>query len=159
MINFTPPVGINGVELRYGKFNFYELSGGNVQIDGNWPSDNLVILRNVCGTGHSIQLHHLLTGHFQESFQAALDAAPGYLARMLGGFCARHKMHSPSRSLSIHSWGAAFDINWDCNLVATPLVSDLPQAFINALKYHGWEWGGDWHTDKDAMHFQYATGV
>ena len=78
--------------------------------------------------------------------------------RQLGGFCARHKMHDVKRALSIHSWGAAFDVNWDTNGVGARATSDLPKDFVAAFTEQGWNWGGNWKSPKDFMHFQYATG-
>ena len=159
-VPFAPPVGMAAVRIRYGSFGFQEQSGGNVHIDGSWPSDNLVIIRNIAGTGLSLQIHHLLVGHVIETITEARAAAPDYPIRLLGGFCARHKNHDPSEELSIHSWGAALDINWDKNpMTKMVLVSDMPEAFVQAFRNRGWNWGGDWHSSKDAMHFQYATGV
>mgnify|MGYP000738569279 CR=1 FL=1 len=87
-------------------------------------------------------------------------------SRMLGGHCGRHMMHNQKNPLSIHSWGIAFDVNWDKNLVVAANASlmvkaagcDLPKEFVDAFKKRGWEWGGDWKSVKDYMHFQFATG-
>jgi hypothetical protein len=78
---------------------------------------------------------------------------------MLGGFVPRHKMHDPARGLSIHSWGAAFDVNWDTNQVGRNAPTDLPAEWVAAFTDRGWDWGGSWRSTKDWMHFQYATGV
>jgi D-alanyl-D-alanine carboxypeptidase len=159
VITFPPPSGIAGLKARFGSFDFHELSGGNVCIDGPWPFNSLIVLHNVCGTGHSVQLHHLVAPWFEESLRAAMSAAPGYPVQMLGGFCARHKMHDPSRDLSVHSWGVAWDVNWNKNPVGKPLRTDIPLSFVSALTSRGWVWGGSWVNEPDPMHFQFATGV
>lgn len=153
------PVGLTGLDEAYGSFTYHELSGGNVQLDGSWEADNLVTLRNVCGTGLNIRLHHLVVPLFQEGLTAAMKVAPDYAVRMLGGFCPRHQLHDATKPLSVHSWGAAFDVNWDKNPVGHVLVTDLPSAFVSAFTSRGWDWGGSWKHSKDAMHFQYARGV
>lgn len=160
------PKGLAGVKATFGDFEFHELSGGNVDIDDVWEKDNLIILKNVAGSGLKIQLHKLVAPEFELALKEAMAAAPQYKVRMLGGHCGRHQMHNPKNPLSIHSWGAAFDINWDKNLVVAakaPLSvksagCDLPKEFVDAFKKRGWEWGGDWKSVKDYMHFQYATG-
>ena len=55
---------------------------------------------------------------------------------------------------SLHSWGIAIDINAAWNAFGkTPTMSpELVQCFKDA----GFEWGGDWKTTKDGMHFQLA---
>lgn len=154
-----PPRGIMGVQQTYGTFKYYELGKGNIDVDDTWERDNIVRIRNVCGTMFSIQLHRLVAYLFEDAFRAAMTAAPGYAIKQLGGYCPRHKMHDPRRGLSIHSWGAAFDVNWDQNPVAEHLVTDLPPAFVKAFTDRGWDWGGAWKSSFDAMHFQYAVGV
>lgn len=55
------------------------------------------------------------------------------------------------KSLSLHSWGIAIDINAAWNgLGKTPTMSpELVKCFTDA----GFDWGGTW-TRKDGMHFQ-----
>ena len=55
------------------------------------------------------------------------------------------------KSLSLHSWGIAIDINAACNgLGKEPTMSvELVKCFTDA----GFDWGGTW-TRKDGMHFQ-----
>lgn len=160
------PVGLQQVKHTFGDFKFSELSGGNVDIDDTWEADNLVMLRNVCGTGLSIQLHRLVAPEFELALQEAIKTAPQYKIRMLGGFCPRHQMHNPKNPLSLHSWGIAFDVNWDKNLVVSAKATikeksagcDLPKEFVDAFRKRGWDWGGDWKSVKDYMHFQFAKG-
>lgn len=157
-VHFAPPNGMAAVRKRYGAFRYIELSKGNVKIDGSWEQDNLVILRNVAGTGRAIQLHRLVAPLFEVCLARAVKRCPKYKVRMLGGFCARHKMNDPKRELSIHSWGAAFDVNWDTNGVGKGAKCDLLKEWVAAFTEQGWEWGGTWRPEADFMHFQYATG-
>ena len=55
------------------------------------------------------------------------------------------------KSLSLHSWGIAIDVNAAWNgLGKDPVLSkEFVQCFIDA----GFDWGGTW-TRKDGMHFQ-----
>lgn len=156
---FIPPHGFAELDARYGKFTFTELSKGNVDIDDTWEKDNLVTLRKVCGTACNIQLHRLVAPIFEACLAEAIKRVPGYKIRMLGGHSARHMMHDPAKPLSTHSWGCAFDVNWDTNPVSNTLITDIPADWRQAFTEQGWNWGGGWHGVKDAMHFQYATGV
>lgn len=67
----------------------------------------------------------------------------------------------------------AVDINWRSNPYGPTLVTDMPRAMTNEIKairtVNGkqvWGWGGDYRTNKDAMHFEIvcrpadlATGI
>lgn len=158
-VQYKPPVGMKAVKSFYGDNKTTELSKGNCRGDPTWEAENLVILKNVKGTGCSIQLHHKIAANFEYCLGEAIKACPTYKVRMLGGYCARHQRNDPTLPLSIHSYGAAFDINWDTNPMGKKLITDLPDAFILAFTQQGWEWGGSWRSLKDAMHFQFATGA
>lgn len=153
------PVGWKQVHLTYGNPSFTELSGGNVDIEDAWEAENLVLIKNVCGTNLRIRLHHRAVEPFERALAAALVEAPQYTIRLLGGYSPRHQRHDPKLPLSIHALGAAIDINWDKNPMGSTLITDLPPALVAAFKREGWEWGGDWKKIKDAMHFQFAVGV
>jgi hypothetical protein len=155
---FQPPNGMNEVRQVYGSFKYTDMSGGNIDIDDTWERDNLVRLRNVCGTMFNLTIHRLVAPVFEQSFRAAMIAAPGYQIKQIGCFCPRHKMHDPKRGLSIHSWAAAVDFNWDTNGVGQKAPHDLPAPFVKAFTDGGWDWGGDWQM-RDWMHFQLAKGV
>lgn len=154
----SPPIGMKEVRKTFGTFNYSEMSGGNVDVDDKWEKENLVYIKNICDTGLNIWMHRLLSEEFEKTLAWAMDHAPDYKVRMLGGYCPRHKMHDPKRELSLHSWGIAFDINWDKNPVSSKLITDIPPDFIRVFKEEGWDWGGDWKGTKDSMHFQFATG-
>lgn len=156
-IVFAPPNGMTEVKVRYGDFTFHEQSGGNVMIDGSWMHDNLTVLHNVAGTGLNIQVHHLIAPLFSDCLTEALSRCPDYKIRMMGGHCARHQLHNPKYALSIHSWGAAVDLNWDTNPLGQK-TTDFPDEFIAAFTEQGWVHGLGF-ADADPMHFQYATGV
>lgn len=56
--------------------------------------------------------------------------------------------------LSIHSWGAAIDLDPGHNgFGAKP---QMDPAVVSIFAAEGWVWGGPWHTP-DGMHFQAAT--
>jgi hypothetical protein len=55
------------------------------------------------------------------------------------------------KSLSLHSWGIAIDVNAAWNgLGKEPTLSE---GFIKCFTDAGFDWGGTW-TRKDGMHFQ-----
>jgi hypothetical protein len=55
-------------------------------------------------------------------------------------------------TMSLHSWGIAVDVNaFENGLGETPKLSS---AFVKCFTDSGFDWGGDWKTRKDGMHFQ-----
>ena len=74
---------------------------------------------------------------------------------------------------SLHAFGIAIDINWQSNPYGRKLVTDMPKAMVAEIKAlrtgngkQVWRWGGDYTTNKDAMHFEIvctpadlATGI
>ena len=157
------PHGLEAIKRTFGDFTWKPMAPPTIDIDDVWESDNLVRIRNVCGTKIDIRLHRLAVEPFQSALEAAMKAAPKYKVRLLGGYCARQmKTLDPKKQakapLSTHAWGIAFDINWDKNPFASVLKTDLPPEFVAEFKRWGWSWGGDWSRSKDAMHFQLASG-
>ena len=74
---------------------------------------------------------------------------------------------------SLHAYGTAADVNWQSNPYGKRLVTDMPRAMIDAILairtrggHRVFRWGGDYATNKDAMHFEIvaspaelATGI
>jgi hypothetical protein len=59
---------------------------------------------------------------------------------------------------SYHTYGAACDINWDTNPWSgdgSSKAYDMPQEYIKIFHDYGFTWGGDWHSVKDYMHFEW----
>ena len=74
---------------------------------------------------------------------------------------------------SLHAYGIAADLNWQTNPYGRSLKTDMPPAMRAAIKAirtrngrQVFGWGGDYRTNKDAMHFEVvctpgdlATGI
>lgn len=74
---------------------------------------------------------------------------------------------------SLHAYSIAADLNWSSNPYGRRLVTDMPPAMRAAIKAirtrngkQVFGWGGDYRTNKDAMHFEVvcspadlATGI
>jgi len=80
-------------------------------------------------------------------------------ARMhLYGGCYNFRLKRGGSSLSIHSWGAAIDLDPERNgfgVRYNEAKGMMPKAVVDIFKRHGWTWGGLW-SKADAMHFQAA---
>lgn len=81
-------------------------------------------------------------------------------ARMhLYGGAYNFRLMRGSPTLSIHSWGAAIDIDPERNAFGRrygAVAGMMPQAVIDLFAAEGWTWGGRW-SKPDAMHFQAAN--
>ena len=60
-----------------------------------------------------------------------------------------------NKSLSIHSWALAIDCNAAWN--GWKKKPTLSARFVQCFKDAGFDWGGDWKTTPDGMHFQLKT--
>lgn len=82
----------------------------------------------------------------QEAIEAARMHLYGgaYMFRLMRG----------ANQLSIHSWGAAIDLDPGNNPFGGKVT--MPQAVVELFAKEGWVWGGPWHTH-DGMHFQAAN--
>lgn len=63
------------------------------------------------------------------------------------------------------STALAVDINWQDNPYGPRLITDMPRPMIDAVLrirtrngQQVWRWGGDYRTNKDAMHFEIVCG-
>lgn len=89
-----------------------------------------------------------------------------------GIYSCRHMRHDPNLPMSSHSWGRALDVNWLENPAGSKLITDIPDAMIDALLAirtnsgaRVFQWGADWdwdndttdHTYVDAMHWENVT--
>lgn len=86
--------------------------------------------------------------------QAAVEAVRMHL---YGGAYTFRLMRGGA-SLSIHSWGAAIDLDPERNGFGRkwdPSRGMMPSEVIALFAAEGWVWGGNWRT-ADAMHFQSA---
>jgi hypothetical protein len=62
---------------------------------------------------------------------------------------------------SLHAYGIAADLNWQSNPYGPTLVTDMPRPMVDAILrlrtrngQQVFRWGGDYRTNKDAMHFE-----
>lgn len=81
-------------------------------------------------------------------------------ARMhLYGGCYNFRLMRGGSSLSIHSWGAAIDLDPANNGFGkrwSQGIKMMPIEVVNIFRAEGWVWGGKWRKP-DAMHFQAAN--
>lgn len=106
-------------------------------------------------SGASAMVNKAYVGPFQ-SLVNYLDNS-GYKIKTLGGYNKRFIRGKPGIP-SIHSYGAALDVNPGENPMKENLVTDLPKGIGQVAKKLGLGWGGDWNSIKDPMHFSVDKG-
>jgi len=159
---YTPPSNPKELKNFVGKMGYVEdpKRKGFVKINPAWIKENLVILNlpvpiPLMDKFWTIQVHKKLALNVRNLFYDYIinkydNLYPIY---QLGGFVPRHKLSNPTKSLSLHAYGMAIDINWKENKLNTR--GNMPVEVVTLFKQYGWQWGGFWRRPKDPMHFQY----
>lgn len=131
-------------------FTYQSVGDGTIRIDPAWVARNIVTVdmpilgRVTCHRAIIDQMAAALT-----EIQAAGLADEIY--QFSGCWVPRHMLWDPSRGISQHAWGLAFDINVPTNgYGATP---QLHMGVVDAFRRWGFKWGGDFSTP-DGMHFE-----
>jgi D-alanyl-D-alanine carboxypeptidase-like protein len=162
------------LERIFGKFTYTEGEGGRIDIDPAWVKANIVSVDipqlHKFTKGNPIECHRLIAEPLKAAF-VDIEAA-GLLDDIVtydGLWVARHKNWDPQRGISLHSWGAAFDINAEQNpyggMPAAPGSRGSNDRFAPIFEKHGFAWGA-WFgrqsldapaaPDTDGMHFEYC---
>jgi hypothetical protein len=156
------------IEANFGRFT-YDDSGENVGAisitDKNWLQN---IVERDFDQLKALPPHGTVRCHIAIADKLAAALAEiekaGLLSRILiwdGMWVPRHKGWNPSRSLSSHSWGIAFDINAKWNgYGANPAPAGQygsVEELVPIFEAHGFAWGGFFSKKyRDGMHFEYA---
>ena len=154
----------------FGKFDFRSLRDGAIQILGSWERDNIVtvevpLLKGLATDGGKfsgkVRCHRIMADGLIGAF-AEIASKPKLREKVLfwsGGFVPRHIARNPSRPLSPHSWGVAFDINDEWNGWGTRGAAKGEKGSVVELvpvfEKWGFYWGGNF-SKCDPMHFQYG---
>lgn len=85
------------------------------------------------------------------------DAARAAAGLNLFGGVYEYRRIGGSERLSVHSFGAAIDIDPGRNPRGKPWAPGMmPLGVVGAFESQGWEWGGRWSHKPDCQHFQAA---
>lgn len=138
-----------------GSFTYRVLGGGRIQPDPKWEQANIrtepvPILGSV--TCHKVMLPQLRAALTEIVDRGLSDKIhPGEYAG-----CYYPRFIANSTSLSLHSFGIAFDINVPGNQRGT--AGEIDRTVVDIFKKWGFSWGGDWSWT-DPMHFELSSLV
>lgn len=156
------------VKEMFGDFEYTRLKGGDIDIHGNWVSDNIVKveIKQLIGIEGApkdgkIRFHRKgvkqLVGFFDEVEKQGLK---NLIISFAGAFYPRMVRGSKTR-LSNHSWGTAFDINAPENWLGQQPASVGRKGSLLKLvpiaNSFGFYWGGHYQKRLDGMHFELAV--
>lgn len=159
---YFPPKNRKELEDFVGTYTYVDDPDkpGFIRILGNWKEKNIIkitlpIKNPRKNTNWTIECHKKLESIVYNTF--SMYKSEGfeeiYPIKQLGCFVPRHKMLNPARSLSLHAYGIAIDINWKDNPIGSS--GNVPANVVTLFKQYGFSWGGWWTRPKDPMHFEF----
>lgn len=154
----------------FGKFNFeaaHDLQDKDaIRIKGTWENDNIVTIQipQLLGVKGStnVRCHKLVATQMIALFaEWEREGLLKYVLTWEGCYYPRF-IRGRYGVLSNHSWGSAFDINYEWNkLGVTPAYVGQygsVRLLVEIANKHGFYWGG--HFDRrDGMHFEWAKSI
>ncbi len=137
----------------FGAFSYRYFPDGTIQPDSAWVRGNIrtetvpIMGRVTC---HRLMLPQL-RGALAEVEAKGLG---GTLTTFDGCYVPRFIERNPERSISLHTWGIAIDMDASTNYRG--IAGTMDPEVVNIFKRWGFRWGGDW-TYTDPMHFELAA--
>ena len=155
------------LEAFYGKFQL----GANGKPTATWEANNLItfiapypltLSWDTSKVAKRITCHRKVASSLKRILENILShygsLAEVKKARMhLYGGCYEFRNIGGSHELSVHSYGAAINLDPKNNARGVPYkpgAGMMPQAVVAIFKAEGWKWGGNFSTIPDCMHFQ-----
>lgn len=152
---------VNGI---YGQFHYRDLSGGRIEVDPVWVSQNIVTI-TLPGLNRKVQVHKYAADNFIKAFNYIKNGTAtingkqvpllSLIKTMDGTYVTRHVNWNPAKGLSNHSWGTAIDINAADHFryVNPAWEPNDPNLILweKAFKPAGFSWGNSY---SDAMHYE-----
>lgn len=148
---------------RFGRFEYRPApEPGNreaIEILGDWEDKNIVTV--ACPVFEkNVRVHRAVAADYLTFMQHVIDSD---LRRLLftfdGSFVPRYQRGS-TKALSNHSWGTAFDVNYEWNQLGhTPAYRGQKgsvRELVPLANQHGWYWGGHFRSRPDGMHFEHC---
>ena len=129
--------------------NYARVANFGDPLEQDWQKNNLVTV--VAPNGQRFVVHK----DAAPSFQGLLNdlGGTGYDIKSDGGF--NYRNIRGGDTLSQHAFGNAIDINAATNPLGSR-STDMPANISEVARNRGLEWGGDWKSRPDPMHFEWT---
>lgn len=135
---------------EFGAFSYRYHDDGTIEPDARWVAANIRYARlPLLGF---VSCHRLTIPQLRRALQEIEAAGLGPQVRSYSGcYVPRFIERNPTRAVSLHTWGIAFDINVATNQYGTR--GDMDPRVVAIFERWGFRWGGRW-TVPDPMHFE-----
>ncbi|MFQ5788166.1 MAG: M15 family metallopeptidase [Thermodesulfobacteriota bacterium] len=155
------------VKHYFGDFKYREGHEGRIIQSKKFLKNIVEVQTDLIHFKFHVKLKKLITAAFEEII--AYEKKTGKVLinpKDFGGsFVPRHIHWSRKRPLSRYSWGIAMDVNYTNNLKNSLYKRRLnlgahswqPHRLKQIMAKYGFEWGGNWRSYKDGMHFEFAN--
>jgi hypothetical protein len=148
----TPFAFLTGTSAAraFGAFSYRWFEDGTIQPDARWVTTNIVSA-TVPVIGR-VTCHRLIVPQLRAAMAEIQSKGLATSVRTFDGcYVPRFIERNPERSVSLHTWGIAFDLNAVTNMPGAN--GDMDMRVVNVMKRWGFNWGGDWSVP-DPMHFE-----
>ena len=136
-----------------GAFSYRYFSDGTIQPDERWVREN--IRTETVPLFGRVTCHRLMLPQLRGALQEVVDAGlSSTLTTYDGCYVPRFIERNPARSISLHTWGIAIDLDAATNYRG--IRGTMDPRVVAIFKRWGFRWGGDW-AYTDPMHFELGT--
>lgn len=159
----TAPVGLAEVKRVFGDPAHFRRDDGTLTPE--WESAHIVRVKLPSpmsyvqgGNVTRVAVHRLIADITAATLADLLALGPEMWSELQpygGGY--EPRLQRGSATPSLHTWGLALDFNPGKYPLGS--LKRMPDAIVDVFKRHAWTYGGDFHSRKDGMHFQFASGV
>ena len=134
----------------FGAFSYRYFSDGTIAPDAGWVSDN-IRTEDVPILGR-VTCHRLMLPQLRGALTDIVAAGKAdTLTTYDGCYVPRFIERNPQRSVSLHTWGIAIDMDASTNYRG--ITGTMDPEVVAIFKRWGFRWGGDW-AYTDPMHFE-----
>lgn len=161
---FSPLVSNAARAKVFGEFRYVSapVKGNpeNIRITDGWEGSNIVTFQVPQLGGKRVRLHRKVQAQFLGFFAAVEKAGMLDLVKTFDGAFVPRFVRGSRSTLSNHSFGSAFDINYEWNqLQAVPAAKGEEgsvRELVPLAHEYGFYWGGHF-SRLDGMHFEVAV--
>ena len=135
---------------EFGAFSYRFYPDGTIEPDARWVAENIRYARlPIIGF---VQCHRLTIPQLRRALQEVEAAGlASKITSYAGCYVPRFIERNPTRAVSLHTWGIAFDFNAATNQMGTR--GDMDPRLVEIFERWGFRWGGRWSVP-DPMHFE-----